>query len=526
MINMLKFDIPKGQSSIIKVVGVGGGGNNAVNHMFKQGIKDVDFIQCNTDAQVLEVSPVPTCIQLGITGLGAGAKPEVGRKAAEESIEEIRALLDKNTQMLFITAGMGGGTGTGATPVIASIARELDILTVGIVTLPFSFEGRKRRLQAEQGIEELKKYVDTLLIINNDKLRELYGDLKLTDAFHHADDVLANAAKGIAEIITVKGYINVDFEDVKTVMRNSGKAIMGSGRATGENRAIKAAEIALSSPLLNDNDINGAKNMLLYIASGHDEITMDEVTEITDFIQESAGLEADIIWGTGIDERLGDDICITLIATGFETNQFQQNITNIPFKNKINLHEVAESVISELKPQISINPAPTQSLEEVPMKLVQKEVATSSNTSDSLSAVNTNEIHLRESSTPSVKNEVPENLSGPTLISRQPQVSNATLSDNRPEIRPRPSYPSEEYTEETMDRRANDRIRKLREMSHNWKTPSGLNDMEAQPAYIRRSVQLAETPDSSKSNVAKYALSADNDASEIKGNSYLHDNVD
>lgn len=521
---MLKFDLPKGQSSIIKVLGVGGGGNNAVNHMYKQGIKDVDFIQCNTDAQVLEISPVPNCIQLGITGLGAGAKPEVGRKAAEESIEEIRNLLDKNTQMLFITAGMGGGTGTGAAPVIASIARELDILTVGIVTLPFSFEGRKRRLQAEQGIDELKKYVDTLLVINNDKLRELYGDLKLTEAFQHADDVLSNAARGIAEIITVKGYINVDFEDVKTVMRNSGKAIMGSGLASGENRAIKAAEVALSSPLLNDNDIHGAQNMLLYIASGKDEVTMDEVTEITDFIQESAGLEADIIWGTGIDERLGEDICITLIATGFETNGYHYRTPAEPAKNKINLHETTVKNIASPAP--AVIPVPlTEIKEEQLMSLINKSQTPVPGPGIETTASSQEGIHLKESAPPA-NNEVTENLSSPILITRQTSVSNATMSDNRPEIRPRQQPSPDVYNDDFNDRRTTDRIRKLREISNSWKTPSGLNEMEAQPAYIRRSVQLNETPDSSQSNVAKYSLSNDGSSSEIKGNSYLHDNVD
>ncbi|NMD16074.1 MAG: cell division protein FtsZ, partial [Bacteroidales bacterium] len=323
---MLKFEAPKNHSSIIKVLGVGGGGNNAVNHMFDQGIVDVDFIQCNTDAQILEASPIPTRIQLGKSGLGAGNRPDIGRKAAEESIEQIRQILENNTKMLFITAGMGGGTGTGAAPVIASVARELDILTVGIVTIPFSFEGRKRKLQAEQGIEELKKYVDTLLVINNDRLRDFYGNLKLREAFAHADDVLTRAAKGIAEIITVKAYINVDFEDVKTVMQNSGTAIMGSSVASGENRALKAAEEALASPLLNDNDINGARNMLLYISSSKDnEITMDEVTEITAYIQNNAGNDVDVIWGVGYDENLGDAIGITIIATAFEAPKTKQD---------------------------------------------------------------------------------------------------------------------------------------------------------------------------------------------------------
>lgn len=265
MNEMIKFDMPKNQSSIIKVIGVGGGGSNAVNHMFRQGIKGVDFIICNTDAQAMESSPVPVKVQLGEKGLGAGSVPSVGREAAHNKKDEIREILEKNTQMLFITAGMGGGTGTGAAPVIAQVARELGILTVGIVTIPFSFEGKKRRTQADEGILELKKYVDTLVIICNDKLRELCGDLKLSAAFDKADDVLTTAARGIAEIITVTGYINVDFEDVKTVMKESGKAIMGYAQAEGDNRALDAVKGALSSPLLNDNDIEGASNVLLYI---------------------------------------------------------------------------------------------------------------------------------------------------------------------------------------------------------------------------------------------------------------------
>ncbi len=321
MRDMIKFDMPKNQSSIIKVIGVGGGGSNAVNHMYELGIKGVDFIVCNTDAQAMDTSGIPTKIQLGEQGLGAGSIPSVGKESATEKEDLIREILEKNTKMLFITAGMGGGTGTGAAPVIASIAKELDILTVGIVTIPFSFEGRKRKMQAEEGIKELKKNVDTLLVICNDKLRELYGDLKLSEAFKQADNVLTTAAKGIAEIITVTGYINVDFEDVRTVMQDSGKAIMGSAEAEGDNRAIKAVKAALSSPLLNDNDIEGAGNVLLYIASGAEEISMDEVSEITDYIQEEARSQAEIIWGNGIDESLGNKISITLIATGFDSAQ-------------------------------------------------------------------------------------------------------------------------------------------------------------------------------------------------------------
>jgi cell division protein FtsZ len=318
----MEFDIPKGMSSIIKVIGVGGGGSNAVNHMFNQGIVGVDFIVCNTDRQALDISPVPHKIQLGpnlTEGRGAGMIPEVGMNAAIENIEELREALSKNTKMVFVTAGMGGGTGTGAAPVIAQVAKDLGILTVGIVTIPFDFEGRKRRLQAEEGLEKMRQNVDTLLIINNEKLREFGKNMALTKAFAEADNILTVAAKGIAEVISVTGMINVDFNDVNTVLRNSGHAIMGSAKAEGENRAMEAVQSALNSPLLNENDINGAKYVLLNITYGDKEVMMDEITSITDFIQDAAGATADVIWGHGYDASLGDNISITLIATGFSS---------------------------------------------------------------------------------------------------------------------------------------------------------------------------------------------------------------
>ena len=319
---MMEFDIPKGMSSIIKVIGVGGGGSNAVNHMFNQGIVGVDFIVCNTDRQALDISPVPHKIQLGpnlTEGRGAGMIPEVGMNAAIENIEELREALSKNTKMVFVTAGMGGGTGTGAAPVIAQVAKDLGILTVGIVTIPFDFEGRKRRLQAEEGLEKMRQNDDTLLIINNEKLREFGKNMALTKAFAEADNILTVAAKGIAEVISVTGMINVDFNDVNTVLRNSGHAIMGSAKAEGENRAMEAVQSALNSPLLNENDINGAKYVLLNITYGDKEVMMDEITSITDFIQDAAGATADVIWGHGYDASLGDNISITLIATGFSS---------------------------------------------------------------------------------------------------------------------------------------------------------------------------------------------------------------
>lgn len=335
--NMYKFDLPSHHKSIIKVIGVGGGGSNAVNHMYNLGIKDVEFVVCNTDIQALESSPVPNKLQLGVNltgGLGAGANPEKGKHAALESKEEIREMLSEDTKMVFITAGMGGGTGTGAAPVIAEVAKEMDILTVGIVTAPFVFEGRKKMKAANEGIAELKANCDTVLVILNDKLREIFGNLAIREAFAQADNVLTTAAKGIAEIITVPGYVNVDFEDVKTVMKNAGAAVMGSAQTFGENRARRAAEEALNSPLLNNQNINGAEKILLSIMSGEDaELQMDELADITDYMQEFAGDEAEVIFGHGVDPNLGENIRVTVIATGFDNDE---EIKPVPKKETIN----------------------------------------------------------------------------------------------------------------------------------------------------------------------------------------------
>ena len=317
----MKFEIPKSEQSIIKVIGVGGGGGNAVNYMYQQGIVGVDFILCNTDAQVLDTSPVPHKIQLGPSlteGRGAGSKPEVGKQACLESIEEIQQYLSNNTKMLFITAGMGGGTGTGAAPVIAKIAQEMDILTVGIVTVPFGFEGGKRKKFATEGLQELRENVDTLVVISNDKLMDIYPDLGLNEAFAKADNILTTAAKGIAEIITIPGYVNVDFEDVNTVMRNSGKAVMGTGKAEGDDRALAAIDAALNSPLLEENNITGATNILMQISYGRKEATMMEIKQITDFINQEVGHDTNVIWGNCHDPNMRDELSITIIATGFE----------------------------------------------------------------------------------------------------------------------------------------------------------------------------------------------------------------
>nr|WP_315206777.1 cell division protein FtsZ [uncultured Flavobacterium sp.] len=343
----ISFDLPKNQSNVIKVIGVGGGGSNAINHMFKQGIKGVDFIVCNTDSQALQSSSVPNKIQLGVhltEGLGAGANPDVGQQSAIESISEIEKMLDRNTKMVFITAGMGGGTGTGAAPVIAQLAKERDILTVGIVTLPFLFEGKVRQEQALIGIEKLRKQVDSLIVINNNKLREVYGNLGFKAGFSKADEVLATASRGIAEVITHHYTQNIDLRDAKTVLYNSGTAIMGSSVSSGENRAKEAIVAALDSPLLNDNKITGAKNVLLLIVSGTNEITIDEIGEINDHIQAEAGHNANIIMGVGEDESLGDAIAVTIIATGFDIEQQNEIVNTEPKKIIHTLEDEQRSV--------------------------------------------------------------------------------------------------------------------------------------------------------------------------------------
>ena len=337
----ISFDMPKTQSNAIKVIGVGGGGSNAVNHMYSKQIHGVDFVICNTDAQALENSPIPNKVQLGAhltSGLGAGANPEIGAQAAAESIQEIQQMLNTHTKMVFITAGMGGGTGTGAAPIIAKIAKDMDILTVGIVTMPFKFEGRMRSKQAQQGIDELRRHVDSLIVINNNKLREVYGNLGFKAGFSKADEVLATAAKGIAEVITHHYKQNIDLHDAKTVLSNSGTAIMGSAKESGANRAKNAIIKALDSPLLNDNKITGAKNVLLLIVSGANEVTLDEIGEINDFIQEEAGYDANIIMGIGEDEVLEDGISVTVVATGFAADQ-QGNIINTEVKKIVHTLE-------------------------------------------------------------------------------------------------------------------------------------------------------------------------------------------
>lgn len=358
------FDLPKNQSSEIKVIGVGGGGSNAVNYMFEQGIKGVDFVVCNTDAQALTDSPIPNKIQLGVTlteGLGAGANPEIGQKSAMESLEEVKSLLGHSTKMVFVTAGMGGGTGTGAAPIIAKTAKEMGILTVGIVTYPFSFEGAARKRQAEEGIEQLRGNVDSLIVVNNDKLRDVYGNLGFKSGFVKANEVLSTAAKGIAEVITQHYRMNIDLNDARTVLADSGTAIMGAGTASGEGRAVEAVSKALDSPLLNDNDIFGCRSVLLLIVSGEAEITLDEIGEISDYVQSNAGGHADVIIGVGEDDTLGESICVTVIATGFDPDQQENIMPGEPTKivHKLDSEEHAPRVSMDLK---AAKPAPAAPL--------------------------------------------------------------------------------------------------------------------------------------------------------------------
>ncbi|MCP4553243.1 MAG: cell division protein FtsZ [Bacteroidetes bacterium] len=540
----MKFDLPKNQSSIIKVIGVGGGGSNAVTHMFNQGIRGVDFAICNTDAQAMEISPIPTKIQLGTIGLGAGSIPSVGKESAIENIEDIKALLEINTKMLFITAGMGGGTGTGAAPVIAEVAKKLGILTVGIVTIPFSFEGRKRKIQAEQGIIELRAQVDTLLVVCNDKLRELHGDLKLSQAFSKADDILTTAAKGIAEVVTVTGYINVDFKDVKTVMENSGKAIMGSAASEGENRAIEAVKKALASPLLDDSEIVGAGNILLYIASGVEEVSMDEVTEITEHIQSEAGRNAEIIWGNGTDESLGNKISVTIIATGFDSRsraeienankiihqlddpiaqadnilkkeQQDEPIENLPTENKVDEESLDEISIIEKN---SFKPEVEECQKKEPLEKENRIVEFD------LKPPTKDLIEDPQINTP-LKTEITE----PTLIRRVKQTEKIDEECEPDSDHGHSSVSTDNPNISEVEKRSKDRIKKLKNLSVKLKSPEEIERLEKEPAYQRKRVELSDPNPSSESVISKFSLSEpdEDESSTLKqNNSFLHDNVD
>lgn len=578
MSDLLNFNLPKQEeNAIIKVVGVGGGGSNAVNYMFNKGINGVDFVVCNTDAQSLDNSPILNKMQLGHTltkGRGAGARPEVGRDAAMESIEEIRALFNPDLQMVFVTAGMGGGTGTGAAPVIAQVAKEMGILTVGIVTVPFAFENKKRTAQATAGIEEMRTAVDTLLIIRNDKLRELYGNLSLSNAFSHADDVLCTAAKSIAELITITGIVNVDMNDVITVMRGSGVAIMGSGRANGEGQALRAVQLAMESPLLNDDDITGASHILLNITYGNNELKMDEIGEITDFIQELAGPEADIIWGYGKDEQLGEDICVNVIATGFAAKEIA---TLLPL-NAVK-ETPAPAAVFILGDALT---APVAVVEEIPAVVAETDTTTESTfsevTEEPFKLVLADEIELEIEnsfeSNPTVEEPVKQvalfsfaefekaELANSETVKMEleepeiPELSTFKIQENTEtetpfvpafeSIRPtsdrevpevQMTFKQEVATENRPPRtelqaRNKEREARIREYTMRMKSPNGLNELESEPAFMRRKVTLDEGNHSSENTVSRTIsreVTDENGNTRIElrtNNPFLHDNVD
>lgn len=487
----MNFDLPVDRSSIIKVIGVGGGGGNAVNHMFRQGIRDVNFVVCNTDAQALANSPVSVKIQLGESlteGRGAGNKPEIGRQAAIESLNEVAEVLEGNTKMVFITAGMGGGTGTGAAPIIAKAAKELGLLTVAIVTIPFRFEGERRISQAVEGISEIEKYVDSLLVINNEKLREVCGNLKFSEAFSYADNVLATAAKGIAEIITVPGYINVDFADVETVLSESGVALMGTGTASGEDRAVTAVQQALTSPLLNDNDIQGTENILLNITSGSSEITMDEIGEIADYVNNEVGSSPNIIWGTGIDEKLGDSISITVIATGFES-------TSIP--------ELYAKKVS--KKTITLSDSESDVKKEAPVLVLEDDIIDNEDKSLNLTQ-RTIDFDLKKSR----KNE-----SDKFVVLQEPESeTEVAVETKKSEIQKKLNESRERMKERRMD---------------SSKIKDNIDEFESEPAYKRKNLKIDQPVHSNDSKVSRYSLEDDEEsdgATLNPNNAYLHDNVD
>ncbi len=545
----MKFEMLKEKSSIIKVIGVGGGGGNAVNHMYKQGIAGVDFIICNTDAQALELSPIPNKVQLGASlteGMGAGSIPEVGKNSAIENIDDIKDMLGSNTRMLFITAGMGGGTGTGASPIIAKAARELDILTVAIITTPFSFEGKRRKMQAEDGLEELKQNVDSYLVISNDRLRDIFGNLTLGSAFSQADDILTTAAKGIAEIITLPGSINVDFKDVRTVMKDSGVAIMGSYAAEGEDRAHVAVKGALSSPLLKDNEIEGASYILLNITSGTKEVTMDEVSIITDFIQDQAGLSADLIWGVGTNEDLGEKISVTIIATGFQTKEEREETRqNIPIKQYL----TPETPLIKPINQLLNSSIATVKLPEVEQPIALKErkaqvdlfgqtfgLKDRKNTLPDV-LVNNNEVIKHqlidvEKVEEKVESEEPSALKFDVKIAPSEFLNSHQHVEQKQEFTQPPiwvdvdAHKTDDSMEEQL-RISRERISRLKALSIKLRTTNGLQEMENEPAYKRKQMQMNDVQHSSESQASRFTVSFDDGQTQIRNNnSFLHDNVD
>ena len=577
----MDFQMPKNQSSQIKVMGIGGGGSNAVNYMYVNGISGVDFVVCNTDSQALEASPVPIKIQLGADlteGLGAGSNPEIGKKAAEESQDKITELLDANTKMLFLTAGMGGGTGTGAAPVIAEIAKEKNILTVGVVTNPFSTEGGFRKKYAENGIIELKKYVDTLLIINNDKLIEVYGDLTFTQAFGKANEILNTATKGIAEVISQHLLVNIDLNDARKVLENSGTAVMGQAQATGENRAVEAVMGALDSPLLNDNDITGAQQVLLKIVTGEGEgeIRMSELSKIKHKIQEAAGDEVNIIEGIGIDPSLNESVSVTVIATGFKQKKKPKSPTTILLDEtkEINDYEVdlEKNNDDPLLEKSSNNQQILDLNSEIFDLTNEDEVNINENSLNKDDSENHDEsIHansfdqdiiqsnLHEEVDINMSNSINEkdNQNDENFIFEKDTVGENTKKvvfdleenhdmQNEKNITDSVNYKddnlepgdntlntdelqtlkSNQVSVDSMKVEAREREDRLRSISQQLRTPSGLTKLEDVPAYKRSNIKLEETEHSSEINDKNYKLDEDNNISLNKNNSFLHDNVD
>tara|TARA_B100000497_G_C7695649_1_gene424732 strand:+ start:3823 stop:5469 length:1647 start_codon:yes stop_codon:yes gene_type:complete len=541
----IDFQMPKNQSSQIKVMGIGGGGSNAVNYMFEHGIKGVDFVICNTDAQALEASPVPNKIQLGIDlteGLGAGSNPDVGRGAAEESAERITELLDANTKMLFITAGMGGGTGTGAAPVIAEIAKDKGILTVGVVTIPFSTEGGNRRQYAEEGIDQLKNYVDTLLVINNEKLIEVYGDLTFTSAFAKANEVLNTATKGIAEVISQHLLVNIDLNDARKVLENSGTAVMGQAKVEGENRAIEAVIEALDSPLLNDNDITGAQQVLLKIVTGdgEGEIKMSELSKIKNKIQEAAGRDVNIIEGIGIDTDLGMSISVTVIATGFEKRKKPKTPTTISLNSvesntitdNIDVGIESQNVSNHIQQTLYLDDEINDEVDNIQSKKKLDKVESIDKTeADSVSEkiiFNLNDVSDNNKQLDETAEEVIESI----ILEKKPDITGSKIVlDLDEEIKEESTLNTFEGTKLNSDAlkiESRERESRLRSISMQLRTPSGLTSLEDIPAYKRNNIDISETPHSSDSEVSSFTLTnGENNITELKqNNTFLHDNVD
>ena len=557
--NIIDFNLPKNQSSVIKVIGIGGGGGNAINYMYENGIKGVDFAICNTDTQALEASPIPVKIQLGeslTNGLGAGSNPEVGKEAAMESIDRINELLDSNTNMLFITAGMGGGTGTGAAPVIAKAAMDKGILTVGVVTMPFETEGGRRHEHAKEGLEELRDNVDTLLVINNQKLLEVHGDLKLRQAFSKANEVLNTATKGIAEVITQHLTVNIDLSDARLVLQNSGTAIMGQAEAEGENRAVEAVKNALDSPLLNDNDIYGSKHVLLKIVTGdseEDEISMNELKLITDTIQKQAGNNVNIINGVGTDSSLGSKISVTVIATGFEPTEEEVEVVV-----GIGEDETLDSINSQnskkdLTSNSFVDDFSQQSMfdfeEDFDIEYSEDELSEEEALENELeskfsdiedekvikdnSSIEENEL---ESKFSDIENEkvVVDNSSieqNKVVLSLDEDLSEDVtkiVSNSEEELVVDDNTKLNEHEIEKNEIASRKREEKLKNISNILRTPSGLTNLIEEPAFKRNGIDLDNVPHSSESEISNHTLSLDEDnVIQLKqNNSFLHDNVD